>query len=672
MALGTAEKVLQVLGGYNLKMEGEGKYRCNSPFRPGSDSMGFTLLIEDSEHGAYQDHVTEESGSLYDLARKLNIAVPTVQMIESTKRPYEGLEDYARAHGIPGDILLQWHWRETTHQGRPALQFQTQTGTRWRFLDIAKGKPHYISEPGYARCWYGLSEKLLELIKAGQPLVICNGEISTIAARYHGVAATAMTGGEKGEIPRDLLEQLKGFLSTVPADKLKVIIALDCDKTGRSAARKLEMQLRGESFDVRAVDLQLGTGGDLADFCMLHTGDSAKKLVDLPRLPLVVESDKWKFVTLRELMKLPTIEWLVPRQIPKRGLCMVYGASGTYKSFFMLDISLKLANEVQVLYIAAEGEHGYRQRAEAWIKHHGMMPEKIVFELGQVDMFDLEEREEFTRLIEAYNPKLIVVDTFAMCSGMADENSARDMLTIVNGCKELSKTLDGVVVVVHHTNAEGKKERGSKVLRNACDTIIRLSLMDDRIMVESQKTKDTTPFEPYYLAPINVQLGYQNNLGEDVSSVVLLPSEKVLPSDDLTPLQRRVLEFLEVEPNASMAEIADAVESDNRGSIQRVVSKLIKRGYLRQVGSDREMTEQGRAALSDSTDSTDSADSTDSTHFPKALTPHTPGVTGVTGVSGVSDDDDDDNDGDEYGLPGFETVPQKRRGKSKNNYTMGY
>lgn len=655
--ISTADKVIAALEAYGLKKEGEKRWRCNSPLRPGSDSHAFTVTIDDGEHGAYHDHVSGDTGSLYDLARKLNIAVPTVQMVESTKRGYDGLEDYARAHGIPGDVLRQWHWRETTYQNRPALQFQTPTGQRWRFLDGAKGKPAYTSEQGYARCWYGLGENLLAMLKDGKALVICNGEISTISARHHGVAAIAMTGGEKGEIPRDLLEQLKGFLSPLDLKSITVIVALDCDKTGRAAARGLDAQLRGEGFNVKAVDLELGTGGDLADFCKLYTTEAADRLLKMPSLPPAVESDKWKFVTLRELLQLPTIDWLIPGQLPSRGLVMVYGASGTYKSFFMMNHSMWLAHQgVQTLYIAAEGEHGYRQRAEAWIKHHKIMPEKIIFELGPVDMFDLEEREEFTRLIEAYKPKLVVIDTFAMCSGMADENAARDMLMIVNGAKAISKTFDGVVVVVHHTNAEGKKERGSKVLRNACDTIIRLSLVDDRIAVESQKTKDTKPFETYYLAPVNIELGYKNNLGEVVSSVVLLPSDKVTRTDDLTPLQRKVLEHLAVEPNASLSEIADAVETDNRGTIGNVIGKLIKRGYVRMDGADRQVTDKGHAVLE--SDSTDSSDSSDSTTIERSDHSQTPGVGGVSGVSGVSTGM----------LEGFESVPKKRK---KNSYDMG-
>ncbi len=611
--MSTANEVLAALQPYHLRQEGHGKYRCNSPFRPDADSMTFTLVIDSPEHGAFNDFhpsANPASGSLYDLAKHLGIGLPTVIPVESTKRSYDGQEDYARAHGLTGDDLRAWGWRETTLDGRPALEIPTQTGLRYRFLDGAKGKPVYKSVQGYTRCWYGMGNHLKAIIDEGKPLVICNGEISTIAARKYVIAALAMTGGEKGEIPPELLTQLKGFL--VGVHNPLVLIALDCDKAGRAAARGLVAQLRAEGYDARAIDLSLGANGDLADFCMIHTSDAATELLKLPELPPVFDNSRWQFATLDDVLNLPAVDWLLPGQIPARGLTMVFGASGSYKSFFMSDHAMHLSLKgIHVLYIAAEGEHGYRQRMEAWIKHHKQKPSTITFVLGQVDLFDVEESTDFTRLIEAYKPQMIVVDTFAMCSGMADENNTRDMLTIVNGCKLMSKTLNAVIVVVHHTNAEGKKERGNKVLRNACDTVLRLSLEDDLICVQSQKTKDTKPFETYYLSPLIVHLGYKNNLGEDVTSVVLLPAEKVIRGDDLTDLQRRVLQTLSVEPNATLDVIANTVENDSRGTISKIVSKLVNRGYVLITASGREVTEKGHQVLeNDSTVASVAADST--------------------------------------------------------------
>ncbi|MCZ7544881.1 MAG: hypothetical protein M5R40_15765 [Anaerolineae bacterium] len=39
----TADRILKALQPLGLKRESEDKYRSNSPLRPGSNSMGFTL-----------------------------------------------------------------------------------------------------------------------------------------------------------------------------------------------------------------------------------------------------------------------------------------------------------------------------------------------------------------------------------------------------------------------------------------------------------------------------------------------------------------------------------------------------------------------------------------------------------------------------------------------------
>jgi hypothetical protein len=69
----TAERVIARLG---IPWKGTATYRTNSPFRPDSDSKAFVLKINDDEHGTFTDHASDESGSLYDLARRLNIDLP--------------------------------------------------------------------------------------------------------------------------------------------------------------------------------------------------------------------------------------------------------------------------------------------------------------------------------------------------------------------------------------------------------------------------------------------------------------------------------------------------------------------------------------------------------------------------------------------------------------------
>jgi hypothetical protein len=192
--------------------------------------------------------------------------------ILTTKRAYAGIADYAQAHGLSADDLKRWQWQQATKAGRPALKFETKTGPRYRFLDGQS--PSYIHETGYERSWYGLDKDIIESIDDETPLVVCNGEISTVTAQTYLVPAVCITSGEKGRIPQNLLDELTAAIPGAP-----ILIALDCDSAGRRAAAGMMAQLKAAGFKARAIDLALFDGGDLADFCMMHGAAAYERLM---------------------------------------------------------------------------------------------------------------------------------------------------------------------------------------------------------------------------------------------------------------------------------------------------------------------------------------------------------------------------------------------------------
>jgi len=627
--MSTAQKILDYLRSFDLKEESNGKYRCNSPLRAGSNSHAFAVTIEGDEHGAYFDHVAGEGGTLYDLAQKIGIEVPKKITLPSTKRVYTGIEDYAKAHGIEGEQLARAGWTECTYQNRRALQFTTATGKRWRFLDGEK--PVYISEKGYTRCWYALNTALMKKLADGQPLIICNGEASTIAGRVRGLAATCVTGGENA-IPVELMNQLWSFLGDL---KPNIIIALDCDAKGRQTAKQMESQLKAVNFDVKAVDLGLGKGGDLADFCLLHDENVATSIVGLPTIgdldPHEVSPRRWRIIHARELAHLPPIEWIIEGEIPARGITVLYGTSGAGKSFFGLDCALKVAQTDPVIYMAGEGEYGYRQRVAAWCKHHGKDEGKLYMCLGAVSLLETDDLQAFLDSCAPLQPRMVVVDTLARSMVGADENSSRDMGYFIRACEDIKQALGCAVVIIHHTNKQGIVERGSGSLRGASDSMISLSTSDDIIVVESTKTKDAQPFPTRYMKLLEISIDVD---GQPLNSAVIIPGEKVisLDTDRLTIIQRKVLDVLLLEifqSGATRSDIEDNTQIPT-GSLSRAMSTLLKRGYVTQAAaySPYQITEAGRGKIesvesvesptSDSTttkstnDSIDSTDSTDS------------------------------------------------------------
>ena len=68
--------------------------------------------------------------------------------------------------------------------------------------------------------------------------------------------------------------------------------------------------------------------------------------------------------------------------MPKDDLVVLFGASGTFKSFLAIDMALHIAHGLpwlgrktaagSVVYVAAEGAGGLRKRLAAYARHHSI------------------------------------------------------------------------------------------------------------------------------------------------------------------------------------------------------------------------------------------------------------------------------------------------------------
>lgn len=218
-----------------------------------------------------------------------------------TQRPMTP-QEYASKHGLDWEDLERAGFQSITYQnpawaddpcnGRPALEFATRGGKRWRFLDKPEPpeKPKYKSETGFTQTWYGLDERVMDNARKDHaPLVICNGEVSAIAGRFWGIPAISIGGGAEKSITESLLTELLTRWDG------RIAIAMDCDEHGRKAGESIRQQL-GDRGAV--IDLGLMDGQDLADFASLHGSHSTREIKR--RMPLPPQAP----VTSREAARL--------------------------------------------------------------------------------------------------------------------------------------------------------------------------------------------------------------------------------------------------------------------------------------------------------------------------------------------------------------------------------
>jgi hypothetical protein len=217
---------------------------------------------------------------------------------------------------------------------------------------------------------------------------------------------------------------------------------------------------------------------------------------------------KSRMFTTTELFELPPPEWLIEGIMPKNALAVLWGQSGSYKSFLALDWALciatgswwkrrKIDDPADVLYVVAEGSSGIPKRVRAWSKANGLHKlDRVRWIPEAVDILNDASFRALSRLVVETQPEFVVIDTLARSIPGADENSAQDMGRLIERCDQLKKLGGGTVLLVHHSTKEGSVARGSGSLRNAVDVEMEMKHEGTRTIVYNRKQKDAAEFDP--------------------------------------------------------------------------------------------------------------------------------------------------------------------------------
>lgn len=317
---------------------------------------------------------------------------------------------------------------------------------------------------------------------------------------------------------------------------------------------------------------------------------------------------KFRPIHAGQVKELPPVAWLVKNEIPKRGLTLLWGATGGGKSFLGLDYALQLSPKIPVVYVAAEGAPGYAARLLAWLKHNpGRDLGQLYFVDRAVNLLDPNEVDAFLVAISALDARLVIFDTLARCLVGGDENSAKDMGVAVDSCDRVKRALGGLeggaVILIHHGTKAGTSERGSGALKAGSDQVIRLENEDGLLTLSCEKAKDGSQSDPRFLRLLPVETGRRNEDGELETSCVVIPADKVIMRGTVTKNGRKMLETLTLEAFCDTGGRQSALIKAGipEGSFARTVSALIRDGFVTQdaKGEPYRITETGKKKLSE-------------------------------------------------------------------------
>lgn len=312
------------------------------------------------------------------------------------------------------------------------------------------------------------------------------------------------------------------------------------------------------------------------------------------------------FVSQEQLRdKTRNVRWLVKGLVPEDSMGMIFGASGTYKSFIAIDLAMHIAHGMDwaglrtkqgpVAYIAAEGGAGISRRLDAWCDQFGLVETNNLHIC--ITPFLLTAQDEMAHLKAAIAkfpepPSVVIIDTLSQTFS-GDENSSSDIgtyLRMINS--EIRAAFNCTVIVIHHTgHSAAERPRGSSAITANLDFILGVFKPDpeaSRAKVGVHKMKDGDKVDDLYFNMTRLVLG-QDNDGDEISSLVAAHDEAG-KSDDagrFSKYDSTIMAMMQNKKTISDKEIRDAFGSETQATykgIKRSLDKLHRAGMIRSFG----------------------------------------------------------------------------------------
>lgn len=231
---------------------------------------------------------------------------------------------------------------------------------------------------------------------------------------------------------------------------------------------------------------------------------------------------RFRIVNYAGLCKTPPISYLIDDCLPNDAYCIMFGASGTFKTFLALDMALsvalgqpetdtgvtlwpKIAEAGPVLFAVSEGRGGILARVQAWSEKYydgQPIPDFYVADpVPHVGDLGTDAYKEFIAVATSFTEryKLVVIDTIGRAMQGVNENAQEHASKFTALVEALRRDLGCTVLALHHTGHEaGNRERGSVVFGADADTRIRIERPDPKafaVELHMVKQKDAPEWE---------------------------------------------------------------------------------------------------------------------------------------------------------------------------------
>ena len=320
--------------------------------------------------------------------------------------------------------------------------------------------------------------------------------------------------GTSGDPAGLTMAQLEECLAALPADLhyddwLMVGMAIHCETQGQGFELWEEWSGHSSKYSNREYNEERwrsfgkGNGAQVTGRSLVKLANEhgARITLNAPATPeefedlvddAVTEAERsgarFNFEPVHLFSSAQALPWIIKGVLPQAGLAVVYGASGSGKSFAVLDMMFAIARGIdwrgrktrqgRVAYIAAEGAEGFRKRLAAYSSHQQVDLADVPMTVlnAAPNLMELKDAKDLAAgVLVAGGADIIVVDTFAQTTPGANENAGEDVGKALGHCKRLHELTGALVVLIHHSGKDSSKgARGWSGLRAAADAEIEI------------------------------------------------------------------------------------------------------------------------------------------------------------------------------------------------------
>jgi RecA/RadA recombinase len=286
-------------------------------------------------------------------------------------------------------------------------------------------------------------------------------------------------------------------------------------------------------------------------------------------------------VPIHELTQREPLGWLIKGVLPKARLGVLFGSSGSGKTFVALDLAFAIARGIawrtrrtmkaRVVIIAAEGGAGLGKRGQAYAQHHAFdlrtVPDLHVITAAPNFLDDADISEVIAEIKHLGEVDLIIIDTLAQVTPGANENTSEDMGRALANINLLHDAIGAMNLAVHHAGKDlSKGSRGWSGIKAAADVQIEVVRHEDgRREIVIEKMKDGEDGLRWGFKLETILLGLDDD-GDDITSCVAVEDD-VRPAaiDDKKGVKRRgrlethVLEVMTLFPADAVIRAEDLI-----------------------------------------------------------------------------------------------------------------